>query len=216
MVQRRRTKEKTLTDCGNWTRLVILSPLSFLSSSSSSSSSWDAPPVPLPRLLPRLLLLPMRSPGWPTSASRQPGYEKRIVVSAGFCGAGAAMPAESNCWYSLAVSRIKNRQGLRRRKFIRSAARNKWEASFVRVHRARILFFLSFISLHFWFFLSLFLSSPLFFNSSVRFVLYFFPFCFFIFFQRKRNFCLAIEVNGFRSLGRVHRIIGSFKVDFSC
>ena len=42
------------------------------------------------------------------------------------------------------------------------------------------------------------------------------PFCFFIFFQRKRNFCLAIEVNGFRSLGRVHRIIGSFKVDFSC
>lgn len=188
MVQRRRTKEKTLTDCGNWTRLVILSPLSFLSSSSSSSSSWDAPPVPLPRLLPRLLLLPMRSPGWPTSASRQPGYEKRIVVSAGFCGAGAAMPAESNCWYSLAVSRIKNRQGLRRRKFIRSAARNKWEASFVQVHRARILFFLSFISLHFWFFLSLSFSSPLFFNSSVRFVLYFFPFLFFYFFSKEEEF----------------------------
>lgn len=197
MVQRRRTKEKTLTDCGNWTRLVILSPLSFLSSSSSSSSSWDAPPVPLPRLLPRLLLLPMRSPGWPTSASRQPGYEKRIVVSAGFCGAGAAMPAESNCWYSLAVSRIKNRQGLRRRKFIRSAARNKWEASFVRVHRARILFFLSFISLHFWFFLSLSLS-PLFFNSSVRFVLYFFPpFVFLFFFKGRGIFVWRLRWTGF-------------------
>ena len=197
MVQRRRTKEKTLTDCGNWTRLVILSPLSFLSSSSSSSSSWDAPPVPLPRLLPRLLLLPMRSPGWPTSASRQPGYEKRIVVSAGFCGAGAAMPAESNCWYSLAVSRIKNRQGLRRRKFIRSAARNKWEASFVRVHRARILFFFSFISLHFWFFLSLSLS-PLFFNSSVRFVLYFFPpFVFLFFFKGRGIFVWRLRWTGF-------------------
>ena len=197
MVQRRRTKEKTLTDCGNWTRLVILSPLSFLSSSSSSSSSWDAPPVPLPRLLPRLLLLPMRSPGWPTSASRQPGYEKRIGVSAGFCGAGAAMPAESNCWYSLAVSRIKNRQGLRRRKFIRSAARNKWEASFVRVHRARILFFLSFISLHFWFFLSLSLS-PLFFNSSVRFVLYFFPpFVFLFFFKGRGIFVWRLRWTGF-------------------
>lgn len=197
MVQRRRTKEKTLTDCGNWTRLVILSPLSFLSSSSSSSSSWDAPPVPLPRLLPRLLLLPMRSPGWPTSASRQPGYEKRIVVSAGFCGAGAAMPAESNCWYSLAVSRIKNRQGLRRRKFIRSAARNKWEASFVQVHRARILFFLSFISLHFWFFLSLSLF-PLFFLI-VRFGSFciFSPFVFLFFFKGRGIFVWRLRWTGF-------------------
>lgn len=153
--------------------------------------------MPLPRLLPRLLLLPMRSPGWPTSASRQPGYEKRIVVSAGFCGAGAAMPAESNCWYSLAVSRIKNRQGLRRRKFIRSAARNKWEASFVRVHRARILFFFSFISPHFWF-SSLF---PSFFNSSVRFVLYFFPFLFFLFFFFKGTgiFIWRFRWTGFES-----------------
>lgn len=156
--------------------------------------------MPLPRLLPRLLLLPMRSPGWPTSASRQPGYEKRIVVSAGFCGDGAAMPAESNCWYSLAVSRIKNRQGLRRRKFIRSAARNKWEASFVRVHRARILFFFSFISPHFWF-SSLF---PSFFNSSVRFVLYFFPFfVFFIFifffFKGRGIFIWRFRWTGFES-----------------
>ena len=52
----------------------------------------------------------------------------RRVYLPGFCR--AATPAESNCWYSLAVSRIKNRRGLRRRKFIRSAAANKWDASF--------------------------------------------------------------------------------------
>lgn len=162
----------------------------------------------------------MRSPGWPTSASRQPGYEKRIVVSAGFCGAGAAMPAESNCWYSLAVSRIKNRQGLRRRKFIRSAARNKWEASFVRVHRADFI-------LPLFYFTSLLifpLSSPLFFNSSVRFVLYFFPFLFFfifffsfLFFWEGEEFLFAdwgerVSSRSFDS-GREYRIIGSFKVE---
>lgn len=152
--------------------------------------------MPLPRLLPRLLLLPMRSPGWPTSASRQPGYEKRIVVSAGFCGAGAAMPAESNCWYSLAVSRIKNRQGLRRRKFIRSAARNKWEASFVRVHRARILFLLSFISLHFWFSSSL--PPPLFFKfGSICFV--FFPIFVFFFCRGRGIFIWRLRWTGFES-----------------
>ena len=161
----------------NWTRLVSLFLLFFFLFFFFFSSSstfiffffffffffwwWWYCLLPLPRLLSRLLLLAMFSRVTDLDvASRQPGYEKRIVVSAGFCGAGAATPAESNCWYSLAVSRIKNRRGLRRRKFIRNAARNKWKASFdgstMRIFLLLSFFFFFFYLVRFTFLFSFF------------------------------------------------------------
>ena len=162
----------------NWTRLVSLFLLFFFLFFFFFSSSstfifffffffffffwwWWYCLLPLPRLLSRLLLLAMFSRVTDLDvASRQPGYEKRIVVSAGFCGAGAATPAESNRWYSLAVSRIKNRRGLRRRKFIRNAARNKWKASFdgstMRIFLLLSFFFFFFYLVRFTFLFSFF------------------------------------------------------------